>query len=212
MFVFFKQKTAYEMLRSLVGSEMCRRDIFKDFRVYRIPVHSFSGAGQCWNRTVQSEKGLAQRRCIPEKKRTPRLKVSFCGLWVGSVMNRLPAVLPEHLREFHDFQLMRFGPRRNGPGERHGRNVGFGPVGHNIERSVLIPFDDLKERADVRGAGTFLGFTGEHEGIRGREIIPRFHEQPSVGVRAHETPEQLVCRLLLEKKNQQRFDLRQEYG
>ena len=26
MFVFFKQKTAYEMLRSLVGSEMCIRD------------------------------------------------------------------------------------------------------------------------------------------------------------------------------------------
>jgi len=25
-FFFFKQKTAYEMLRSLVGSEMCIRD------------------------------------------------------------------------------------------------------------------------------------------------------------------------------------------
>ena len=25
-FIFFKQKTAYEMLRSLVGSEMCIRD------------------------------------------------------------------------------------------------------------------------------------------------------------------------------------------
>lgn len=101
-------------------------------------------------------------------------------------MNRLPAVLPEHLRKLHYFKLVLLGPRRDRPGERHGRNVGFGPVGHNIERSVLIPFDDLKERADVRGAGTFLGFTGEHEGIRGREIIPRFHEQPSVGVRAHE--------------------------
>ena len=28
MFFFFKQKTAYEMLRSLVGSEMCIRDRF----------------------------------------------------------------------------------------------------------------------------------------------------------------------------------------
>ena len=27
-FFFFKQKTAYEMLRSLVGSEMCIRDSF----------------------------------------------------------------------------------------------------------------------------------------------------------------------------------------
>ena len=26
MFFFFKQKTAYELLRSLVGSEMCIRD------------------------------------------------------------------------------------------------------------------------------------------------------------------------------------------
>ena len=30
-FFFFKQKTAYEMLRSLVGSEMCIRDRFKSF-------------------------------------------------------------------------------------------------------------------------------------------------------------------------------------
>ena len=29
-FFFFKQKTAYEMLRSLVGSEMCIRDRNKD--------------------------------------------------------------------------------------------------------------------------------------------------------------------------------------
>ena len=29
MFFFFKQKTAYEMLRSLVGSEMCIRDRVK---------------------------------------------------------------------------------------------------------------------------------------------------------------------------------------
>ena len=28
LFFFFKQKTAYEMLRSLVGSEMCIRDRF----------------------------------------------------------------------------------------------------------------------------------------------------------------------------------------
>ena len=29
MFFFFKQKTAYEMLRSLVGSEMCIRDRYR---------------------------------------------------------------------------------------------------------------------------------------------------------------------------------------
>ena len=30
LFFFFKQKTAYEMLRSLVGSEMCIRDRFME--------------------------------------------------------------------------------------------------------------------------------------------------------------------------------------
>ena len=30
VFFFFKQKTAYEMLRSLVGSEMCIRDRLAD--------------------------------------------------------------------------------------------------------------------------------------------------------------------------------------
>eukprot|EP00658_Telonema_sp_P-2_P051208 TRINITY_DN39251_c0_g2_i2.p2 TRINITY_DN39251_c0_g2~~TRINITY_DN39251_c0_g2_i2.p2 ORF type:complete len:114 (+),score=46.98 TRINITY_DN39251_c0_g2_i2:32-373(+) len=37
-FFFFKQKTAYEMLRSLVGSEMCIRDRFRSPFEY----HSFS--------------------------------------------------------------------------------------------------------------------------------------------------------------------------
>mgnify|MGYP007068780183 CR=1 FL=1 len=32
---FFKQKTAYEMLRSLVGSEMCIRDRLSAARVFR---------------------------------------------------------------------------------------------------------------------------------------------------------------------------------
>eukprot|EP01017_Pseudomicrothorax_dubius_P006206 TRINITY_DN11734_c0_g1_i2.p2 TRINITY_DN11734_c0_g1~~TRINITY_DN11734_c0_g1_i2.p2 ORF type:complete len:151 (+),score=56.13 TRINITY_DN11734_c0_g1_i2:17-469(+) len=34
MFFFFKQKTAYEMLRSLVGSEMCIRDSFKTVKKF----------------------------------------------------------------------------------------------------------------------------------------------------------------------------------
>ena len=35
-FFFFKQKTAYEMLRSLVGSEMCIRDRDNTVIVFRI--------------------------------------------------------------------------------------------------------------------------------------------------------------------------------
>eukprot|EP00831_Metopus_contortus_P009239 TRINITY_DN13563_c0_g1_i1.p3 TRINITY_DN13563_c0_g1~~TRINITY_DN13563_c0_g1_i1.p3 ORF type:complete len:105 (-),score=26.61 TRINITY_DN13563_c0_g1_i1:150-464(-) len=32
-FFFFKQKTAYEMQRGLVGSEMCIRDRYKDIQI-----------------------------------------------------------------------------------------------------------------------------------------------------------------------------------
>ena len=34
-FFFFKQKTAYDMLRSLVGSEMCIRDSNKSYYIKR---------------------------------------------------------------------------------------------------------------------------------------------------------------------------------
>ena len=40
-FCFFKQKTAYEMLRSLVGSEMCIRDRnLREFDtdIYQVPL------------------------------------------------------------------------------------------------------------------------------------------------------------------------------
>ena len=40
LFFFFKQKTAYEMLRSLVGSEMCIRDRCN------IPVYAYRGTGK----------------------------------------------------------------------------------------------------------------------------------------------------------------------
>eukprot|EP00658_Telonema_sp_P-2_P083589 TRINITY_DN9098_c0_g1_i2.p2 TRINITY_DN9098_c0_g1~~TRINITY_DN9098_c0_g1_i2.p2 ORF type:complete len:106 (+),score=25.50 TRINITY_DN9098_c0_g1_i2:16-333(+) len=51
-FFFFKQKTAYEMLRSLVGSEMCIRDRRKD--VWRF---------QCLHKTAS---GLGGNACIWE--------------------------------------------------------------------------------------------------------------------------------------------------
>eukprot|EP00658_Telonema_sp_P-2_P062180 TRINITY_DN50846_c0_g1_i1.p1 TRINITY_DN50846_c0_g1~~TRINITY_DN50846_c0_g1_i1.p1 ORF type:complete len:128 (+),score=38.80 TRINITY_DN50846_c0_g1_i1:71-454(+) len=42
-FFFFKQKTAYEMLRSLVGSEMCIRDSYWCIVVMRRSVPMFRG-------------------------------------------------------------------------------------------------------------------------------------------------------------------------
>ena len=48
VFFFFKQKTAYEMLRSLVGSEMCIRDSREgppelDVRSAKLPTRSRIG-------------------------------------------------------------------------------------------------------------------------------------------------------------------------
>eukprot|EP00658_Telonema_sp_P-2_P074442 TRINITY_DN6365_c0_g1_i5.p2 TRINITY_DN6365_c0_g1~~TRINITY_DN6365_c0_g1_i5.p2 ORF type:complete len:108 (-),score=43.21 TRINITY_DN6365_c0_g1_i5:360-683(-) len=47
-FFFFKQKTAYEMLRSLVGSEMCIRDsATTDWRKYSYAAGAFVGGLLC---------------------------------------------------------------------------------------------------------------------------------------------------------------------
>ena len=43
LFFFFKQKTAYEMLRSLVGSEMCIRDSNKPTSAFNIAVDITGG-------------------------------------------------------------------------------------------------------------------------------------------------------------------------
>src|SRR5674536_4405 len=60
-FFFFKQKTAYEMLRSLVGSEMCIRDRRRHGR----PVHFISDHARCFTGQVFRRKllrlGVKQR-------------------------------------------------------------------------------------------------------------------------------------------------------
>ena len=57
VFFFCKQKTAYEMLRSLVGSEMCIRD--------RNPVGAPAAAGRSPQRAAPSRKTTtATVRCI----------------------------------------------------------------------------------------------------------------------------------------------------
>ena len=51
-FFFFKQKTAYEMLRSLVGSEMCIRDRFRTMS--RKGSASSLVSGAVWRRIAAS--------------------------------------------------------------------------------------------------------------------------------------------------------------
>ena len=49
---FFKQKTAYEMLRSLVGSEMCIRDRYKES--YRSLVQSAERTANCIDKYLKA--------------------------------------------------------------------------------------------------------------------------------------------------------------
>ena len=65
---FFKQKTAYEMLRSLVGSEMCIRDSLADalrggfFMDFYDPVLAFQGG---WRYASNPSHGARARSSIP---------------------------------------------------------------------------------------------------------------------------------------------------
>eukprot|EP00658_Telonema_sp_P-2_P032252 TRINITY_DN23930_c0_g1_i2.p1 TRINITY_DN23930_c0_g1~~TRINITY_DN23930_c0_g1_i2.p1 ORF type:complete len:126 (+),score=38.57 TRINITY_DN23930_c0_g1_i2:2-379(+) len=61
-FFFFKQKTAYEMLRSLVGSEMCIRDRYQR----RVRGDSFSQNGLLLKQAVRGGTGAhdqTEHRC-----------------------------------------------------------------------------------------------------------------------------------------------------
>ena len=67
MIFFFKQKTAYEMLRSLVGSEMCIRDRLKE--VHRLhPSKKFFTAHRVLREVragvLESNEGLVSLRSI----------------------------------------------------------------------------------------------------------------------------------------------------
>eukprot|EP00658_Telonema_sp_P-2_P074801 TRINITY_DN64097_c0_g1_i1.p1 TRINITY_DN64097_c0_g1~~TRINITY_DN64097_c0_g1_i1.p1 ORF type:complete len:149 (-),score=46.97 TRINITY_DN64097_c0_g1_i1:91-537(-) len=66
---FFKQKTAYEMLRSLVGSEMCIRDRLRDEAV-----HITVGGAQ-----LAAAGTIVQRVEVLHGKGAPRLR-RLCGL------------------------------------------------------------------------------------------------------------------------------------
>eukprot|EP00658_Telonema_sp_P-2_P048305 TRINITY_DN36752_c0_g1_i1.p3 TRINITY_DN36752_c0_g1~~TRINITY_DN36752_c0_g1_i1.p3 ORF type:complete len:101 (+),score=17.39 TRINITY_DN36752_c0_g1_i1:45-347(+) len=61
LFFFFKQKTAYEMLRSLVGSEMCIRDRLR--RVWGGPRWSAHPAGMPADHQGNRGPRLSPNRC-----------------------------------------------------------------------------------------------------------------------------------------------------
>ena len=66
-FFFFKQKTAYEMLRSLVGSEMCIRDRLSQGQTVQEAVRQLGIAEQTYYRWRKEYGGL-------DKSQAARLK------------------------------------------------------------------------------------------------------------------------------------------
>ncbi len=99
VFFFFKQKTAYEMLRSLVGSEICIRDragsveaggklrprvqirtiaeLFKGNRPDLPPVHDIISAAAAARRSVQRKEPPA--KSADEIRKSPSFKLPIAG-------------------------------------------------------------------------------------------------------------------------------------
>ena len=91
LFFFFKQKTAYEILRCLVGSEMCIRDSIHTV----VPsVTACRGAGRSAQWRVMSSRSLRERQgwCMSWKL-TPPTDMRFSPVVVsvphGTLKNRL---------------------------------------------------------------------------------------------------------------------------
>src|SRR5674536_124361 len=82
-FFFFKQKTAYEMLRSLVGSEMCIRD-----RGYCAPGIRPRGTG--WDRFRRNRTSCGASFCWPNDRagQRPRQEPHFGNKCRGTGQNR----------------------------------------------------------------------------------------------------------------------------
>eukprot|EP00658_Telonema_sp_P-2_P047840 TRINITY_DN36419_c0_g1_i1.p1 TRINITY_DN36419_c0_g1~~TRINITY_DN36419_c0_g1_i1.p1 ORF type:complete len:572 (-),score=215.13 TRINITY_DN36419_c0_g1_i1:245-1960(-) len=89
-FFFFKQKTAYEMLRSLVGSEMCIRDSSQSINFLKKAIVANDGVNQkdwrarasqlALQRDVDGLKGVFQERCNSADKDLLDAKVIVANL------------------------------------------------------------------------------------------------------------------------------------
>eukprot|EP01017_Pseudomicrothorax_dubius_P037521 TRINITY_DN550_c0_g1_i3.p1 TRINITY_DN550_c0_g1~~TRINITY_DN550_c0_g1_i3.p1 ORF type:complete len:104 (-),score=46.87 TRINITY_DN550_c0_g1_i3:54-365(-) len=68
-FFFFKQKTAYEMLRSLVGSEMCIRDRIKRRAIRKMQVTALRSRGIDIRRPEPIKPPVSERKVRREEKK-----------------------------------------------------------------------------------------------------------------------------------------------
>src|SRR5674536_168885 len=225
---FFKQKTAYEMLRSLVGSEMCIRDRSRAGCLLATALgREHERPGQRRRRpTLRRLAGACRRR--PRLHRVPRTRGdspdsgrrngtgrgraapdrrgSGCG------RGRQRSAVRRPLRSAARPAAGRGGP---GPGGRRRRQRGQVPTTrqpptHAGRGAALPPLVDPSAGAGRTGAdgaprryGVELGFRppcpgGPHARPAARRPVSYTH------LRAHETPEHLVCRLLLEKKKKKK--------
>src|SRR5665254_9673 len=170
-FFFFKQKTAYEMLRSLVGSEMCIRD-------------SHRRALQHEHRALRGRRRDGHHARAGGRQRAARLLAVGDGQEIlgdpGAQEDRAQPPAGEPLRAI----CRRAGIPEDLLTVAHGEEAGSA-LPASCARVVSVAAPPAKGAMLVlEGAPVAVSYTH---------------------LRAHETPEHLVCRLLLEKKKTKQF-------
>src|SRR5674536_350010 len=190
-FFFFKQKTAYEMLRSLVGSEMCIRDSTRPVAASAGRISSSPASGRC---APSVNTTGASTNCPVRASARSLVRGSGAGS-TGSLHRPVPEITDRGRGD----RVGDLGARRT---VRQG-TVRQGTVRHGAGRWA----GRLWVTARVRRPASAGHAPSQRDPHRGRADLNRGGDRgpcvPPVSythLRAHETPEHLVCRLLLEKK------------
>src|SRR5665254_14365 len=194
-FFFFKQKTAYEMLRSLVGSEMCIRDR----RSLDLVAHQ---SPPVWLymvslRTVRSSSSISLSRSRARSSSTlASWRSNACCTMCSEVSARVTVLAISGDDE----------PRPVITGDRQHRDPRRDLAAHRAA-GVRPPARQRARRPGPRPrqrdrAARAHRAQRDHVQPDRRALMSDEIERAPVSythLRAHETPEHLVCRLLLEK-------------
>src|SRR5674536_166057 len=212
-FFFFKQKTAYEMLRSLVGSEMCIRDRPPSTARPRPSdtagccpprsderLHSRLGSGPAGPPPAAPPPEAGQPGWKPASVDRGRLSAPHAPPWRNP--GRTRTTTTQH-------KAADPGPRHAGRGTTATRLAGWRGRLPADRASVLTPGRrTCRPRPRRTPSSTWPAVPGappRRRGARGPPARSRGRCRTSgtgpvsyTHLRAHETPEHLVCRLLLE--------------
>eukprot|EP00658_Telonema_sp_P-2_P037911 TRINITY_DN27249_c0_g1_i1.p1 TRINITY_DN27249_c0_g1~~TRINITY_DN27249_c0_g1_i1.p1 ORF type:complete len:372 (+),score=96.11 TRINITY_DN27249_c0_g1_i1:46-1161(+) len=159
-FFFFKQKTAYEMLRSLVGSEMCIRDsINAEYGVIQSPSMAMRLATQviprCYPSSGRSLSSLAlqptglfdnsarEYQHITVLPHAAAMGAEICGVDLSKQLS--PAVFAEIKDALHRHHMVYFtGQERMGHGDQQAFTEMFGEFGDDAYTQGLPDFPHVQ--------------------------------------------------------------------